>query len=202
MNKKLIPIKIIAPLISALLVGYVFLSVFSTIGGNFMTDFTFLGGRGYEATGLIGIIFGLPLGGMFAAYLARHKFGVAQQEASQAILIGLLVGVVLLLIVFANQTQKNYDQLRFNSGTTAIESQYPEFKNLDCFASCSFKYDKDGDDYYFAYIVHGSGVPIVKATCFKVDKDSVVTKVGEFSNPADSYIRYQDINTRTCVGTK
>lgn len=202
MNKKLILFEVLAAVVVAAVVTTILLFVAINIGGNFFTDFTFIGERGYEATGWIGIILGLPLGGILGAYLIRRKFAMSEQNTSQAILIGLLVGVSLLAIFFANQLQENYDSLRYYSGTTAIESMYPEFKNPDCFASCSYKYDKNGGDYYFAYIVHGSGVPIVNATCFKVDDNSVVTKVGEFPNPSDSYYGYQDVNPKDCSGIR
>lgn len=202
MNKKSLIIEVVVALVGAVLVAFILLFVFSFIGGNFMTDFVFMGERGHEATGVLGIIFGLPIGGILGAYLVRRKFAMSEQNTSQAILLGLVVGVSLLAIFFVNKAQENYDSLRYYSGTTAIESMYPEFKNPDCFAGCSFRYDKDGDNYYFAYIVNGSGAPIVKATCFQVDGESVVTKVGEFTNPADSYNGYQDINPKDCSGIK
>ncbi len=55
----------------------------------------------------------------------------------------------------------------------AIESEYPELKEFESqksFAGQSIKIEVDGIDHYFAYIVHGSGLPIVQATCFRVDR--------------------------------
>jgi hypothetical protein len=202
MSKKILFIEIASAVIMAVLVTLVLSYVATIIGANFMTDFTLLGNRGYEATGIIGTIFGLPVGGILGAYLVRRKFGVNVQRTSEAILVGLSVGAILLALFFANQAQQNYDQLNFYAGQIAIESKYPEFKNMDCFATCSYKYKKEGPDYYFAYIVNGSGVPIAKATCFKFDKDFQVTKVGEFPNTVDSYYGYQDIDPKNCSGIK
>lgn len=202
MDKKLIIFEIVSALVMAVLVTGVLVVIAAIIGGNYMTDFTFMGDQGYEATGVLGIIFGLPLGGVLGAYMAGRRFGASEQKTSRSILLGLVVGMALLTMFFVNQSQGRYDQLRFYSGTTDIESMYPEFKNLECFAGCSYEYDKQGDDYYFAYIVHGSGIPIVKATCFKVDTASVITKIGEFPDPADSYVGYRDIDPKSCKGVK
>jgi hypothetical protein len=88
---------------------------------------------------------------------------------------------------------------------TAIESEYPELKNFEgqkSFVSQSIKTVGNGNNHYFAYIVHGSGLPIVQATCFRVDRMFRVFKVGEFPDLADSYIGYGDVDTKTCTGIK
>ena len=41
------------------------------IGGNYFTDFVFMGSRGYEATGTIGSIIGVTLGALVGGLLAR-----------------------------------------------------------------------------------------------------------------------------------
>ena len=41
------------------------------IGGNYFTDFVFMGSRGYEATGTIGSIIGVTLGALAGGLLAR-----------------------------------------------------------------------------------------------------------------------------------
>ncbi len=196
MSKKLIMLEVVAAFVMAVLVVVCLSLVAIGVGGNFMTDFTFLGERGYEAAGVFGIVFGLPLGGMLRVYVMKRRFMEVEQKNSSTLGIGLLVGIILLIIFFINMARGRNDQLRFNAGTHAIESMYPEMKNLDCFATCSYKYDKDGSNYYFAYIVHGSGVPIVKASCFKFDKDSVVTRVGEFPSQSDSHNGFTDINPK------
>lgn len=87
----------------------------------------------------------------------------------------------------------------------AIESEYLELKNFEdqkSFAGQSIKIVNNGNDHYFAYIVHGSGLPIVQATCFRVDRMFRVFKVGEFPDQADSYIGYRDVDTKTCTGIK
>ena len=86
-----------------------------------------------------------------------------------------------------------------------IESAYPElkdFENQKSFAGQSVTSEADGDDYYFAYIVLGSGLPIVEATCFRVDRAGRVFKVGVFPDPVDSYAGYRDVNPRNCKGIK
>jgi hypothetical protein len=87
----------------------------------------------------------------------------------------------------------------------AIETAYPQFKdfeNQESFAGQSVKSEVDNGDYYFAYVVHGSGVPIVQATCFRVDRVGRVFEVGVFPDPADSYAGYRDLNPRNCRGTR
>jgi len=81
----------------------------------------------------------------------------------------------------------------------AIETKYPDLRNFEnqkSFGGKSVITAIRGDDYYFAYIIHGSGVPIIQATCFLVDKNSRVFKVKEFPDlghdPAP-YAPYKDI---------
>ena len=87
----------------------------------------------------------------------------------------------------------------------AIETEYPELKNFESqksFAGQSIKVEIDGIDQYFAYIVHRSGLPIVQATCFRVDRMDIVFKVGEFPDFLDSYQGYRDVSPKTCAGIK
>ena len=66
-----------------LIIGLLVLTLFSTllflligisIGGNYFTDFEFLGGRGYEAMGNLGMFVGLILG-LSASYFIYRKVG-------------------------------------------------------------------------------------------------------------------------------
>ena len=88
---------------------------------------------------------------------------------------------------------------------SAIEETYPEFRDFETqesFAGQSVKIEVDDGDYYFGYMVHGSGVPIAQATCFRVDRVGRVFKVGAFPDPADSYAGYRDLNLKNCRGIK
>lgn len=85
-----------------------------------------------------------------------------------------------------------------------IELEYPDFKDFEnqkSFAGQSVKIDNSDNEYYFAYIVFGSGLPIVEATCFRTDSIHAY-KVGEFPDMADSFIGYKDIDPKTCRGIK
>src|SRR3990170_3288588 len=85
----------------------------------------------------------------------------------------------------------------------AIETAYPKFKDFEnqkSFAGKSVKGEVDEGDYYFAYIVHGSGLPIAEATCFRVDRVGRVFEIGAFPDPVDSYAGYRDVNPRNCRG--
>lgn len=86
----------------------------------------------------------------------------------------------------------------------AIQQAYPDFtvnyEDQPCFAGCSVKVMQDGKDYHYAYITHGSGLPIAVATCFKVDPMMNVYKVGEFPDMLDSYMGYIDVDPKTCRG--
>ncbi|MBI5414771.1 hypothetical protein HZA38_04645 [Candidatus Peregrinibacteria bacterium] len=84
----------------------------------------------------------------------------------------------------------------------AIELAYPEFKNFEqqeSFAGTSVKVAENGGDSYFAYITNGSGVPIAKAVCFKVDTALQVSKIGEFPNSSLGSLNL-DIDPKTCNG--
>lgn len=86
----------------------------------------------------------------------------------------------------------------------AIESLYPELKDFDTvqtFAEQSISSLQVGNYYYFAYIVHGSGLPIVSARCFGVSPSNTVTALKPFPDPLDSYLGYPQINPSTCKGT-
>jgi len=94
---------------------------------------------------------------------------------------------------------------RVVAARNAIESAYPEFKDFEnqkSFAGQSVTSEADDGDYYFAYTVLGSGLPIAEATCFRVDRAGRVFKTGLFPDPVDSYAGYRDINPRNCKGIK
>jgi len=90
-------------------------------------------------------------------------------------------------------------------GRKAIETAYPKFTDFESqksFAGKSVKSEVDEGDYYFAYIVHGSGLPVAEATCFRVDRAGRVFEIGVFPDPVDSYAGYRDVNPRNCRGIK
>jgi hypothetical protein len=102
-------------------------------------------------------------------------------------------------VVITDDAQRELVALRRN----AIETAYPQFKDFEnqrSFAGQSVKSEVDEGDYYFAYIVHGSGLPIAEATCFRVDRVGRVFKTGVFPDPVDSYAGYRDVNPRNCRG--
>ena len=87
----------------------------------------------------------------------------------------------------------------------AIETAYPTFKDFEnqkSFAGQSVKSEVDDGDYYFAYMVLGSGLPIAQATCFRVDRVGRVFEIGVFPDPVDSYAGYRDVNPRNCRGIR
>lgn len=101
----------------------------------------------------------------------------------------------------ADDAQRALVVLRRNT----IEKAYPQFKdfeNQESFAGKSVKSEVDEGDCYFAYIVHGSGLPIAEATCFRVDRVGRVFEIGVFPDPVDSYAGYRDVNPRNCRGTR
>jgi hypothetical protein len=129
------------------------------------------------------------------------------------------IGVVMLMLVAAglgcSSTTTNTNTSAGISGSaqpdrvvfgrSAIESAYPEFKdfeNQESFAGQSVKSEIDESDYYFAYIVLGSGLPIAEATCFRVDRSGRVFMIGVFPDLLDSYAGYRDIDPRNCRGIK
>lgn len=85
-----------------------------------------------------------------------------------------------------------------------IETTFPEFadfENQPSFAGQSVKVVLEDGEYYFAYLTLGSGLPIIKATCFRVDWQTAY-KIGEFPNPYDSYLGYPDLDPQTCKGIR
>ncbi len=92
----------------------------------------------------------------------------------------------------------------------AIEEAFPifnsEYEKKPCFAGCSVKVVEENKVYYYAFITHGSGVPIGIATCFSVSgadtSNYKVVKIGEFPDKTDSYIGYKDIDPKSCKGIK
>jgi hypothetical protein len=129
------------------------------------------------------------------------------------------IGVVMLMLTAAglgcSSTTTHTDTITGLSGSaqpdrvvlgrSAIESAYPEFKDFEnqgSFAGQSVKSEIDEVDYYFAYIVLGSGLPIVEATCFRVDRAGRVFEIGVFPDPVDSYAGYRDVDPRNCRGIK
>ena len=99
----------------------------------------------------------------------------------------------------ADHTQPDLVALSRN----AIEAAYPRFKDWETqksFAGKSVKSELDEGDHYFAYVVHGSGLPIAEATCFRVDRVGRVFEMGLFPDPVDSYAGYRDVNPRNLQG--
>jgi len=87
----------------------------------------------------------------------------------------------------------------------AIDMAYPQFYDFESQPSVAGREVKTmvkGADSYFAYIEYGSGVPILKATCFKVGAALAVVKAGEFPNPTTPVGIYKAIDPTTCDGIK
>jgi len=88
----------------------------------------------------------------------------------------------------------------------AIEETYPDFgieyEKQPCFAGCSVEVIEESRDYYYAFIAHGSGVPIVRATCLRVDPMMKVHMIGTFPKSTDTHIGYREIDPKTCTGIK
>jgi len=136
---------------------------------------------------------------------------------TKIIIIGVVVLVLVAVGLGCSQTTTQRSMSTGSSGVVAddaqpvlvalrrnaIETAYPEFKDFEkqkSFAGKSVKSEVDEGDYYFAYIVHGSGLPIAEATCFRVDRVGRVFEIGMFPDPVDSYAGYRDINPRNCRG--
>lgn len=92
----------------------------------------------------------------------------------------------------------------------AIEEVFPEFsedfEKQPCFAGCSVKVVENNRIYYYAFITHGSGVPIATATCLSVSgTDSSnygIAKIAEFPDKNNLYVAHKDIDPITCMGIK
>jgi hypothetical protein len=131
------------------------------------------------------------------------------------ILVVIAFSTVLIFLFVKNESmnQNNFQETDLSklksSGTVdalkraAIEKEYSEFadfENQKSFAGKEVKYEIINNDYYFAYMVLGSGLPIAQATCFRVDRLGRVYLIGEFPDPLDSYAGYPKINATNCKG--
>ena len=95
-------VQIVAGLVAGFLLGVVGFIVGMIIGGNLHgpeNPVEFGGMRGYEATGWVGLVAGVILGGSAGVYLAGRRGRVAGSYAAtlMASILLVLVGTVLLL---------------------------------------------------------------------------------------------------------
>jgi hypothetical protein len=131
----------------------------------------------------------------------------------EVFIVATIVSAALLafyLLVDDEVEQELYSPIDFvnnpvYSRRNIIEKEYPEFRYFeqqDSFAGTSVVYEAVGSDYYFAYLLHGSGLPIARATCFRVDRAGRVFKVGEFPDLLDSYAGYPGIDPKDCSGIR
>ncbi len=130
--------------------------------------------------------------------------------------MGLIILVIITVVFYLLLINRNSNSIQSDVNSESvpvevaaqreqIETAYPEFKDFEnqgSFAGKSVKTLKDGNDLYVAYMVLGSGVPIVQATCFRVDWMRRVYRVGEFPIGIDSYAGYRDIDPKNCNGIK
>lgn len=58
---------VISFIIVTFILGIICLLIGMNIGGNFFTDFEFMGSRGYEATGTIGFFIGIIIGTLLSS---------------------------------------------------------------------------------------------------------------------------------------
>ena|SRR3989344_8469501 len=101
MRGKLISV-IFNSVIGAIGLGFVFLVIAALYGGNYATDFTFAGQRGYEATGALGALIGLILGGALGsgAHLLLFKKQSAISNVVYTSLIGLSAGPIIFIMLW------------------------------------------------------------------------------------------------------
>ena len=125
--------------------------------------------------------------------------------------LGIIVLCSLFFIITRFQTNSSIDSsldMVDNPVSTRrylIEREYAEFKDFEkqkSFAGQSVESTIIESDYYFAYLVHGSGLPIAQATCFRVDRSGRVFKIGLFPDYLDSYAGYASVNPVDCKGIK
>ncbi len=69
----------------------------ATYGGNFAVGFRFLGLRGYEATGIIGIIIGALVGAIVGVFFVRHTQKQGQKGIVIDINIALIIGSLFVI---------------------------------------------------------------------------------------------------------
>lgn len=98
------------------------------------------------------------------------------------------------------------DNVEISRRRDIIESFYPklkDFENQESFTGQRVKTVIDGNDYYFAYITEGSGVPIAAATCFKVDSEYKLYYIGDLADSsAAAGENYNDVDPLECEGVK
>ena len=115
------------------------------------------------------------------------------------VIINIMVVISLVFLLGCVDSSQDNIDIRKN----AVEQLYPEFKdfeNQESFAGKQVKVETLDSDYYIAYLTLGSGVPIAKAACFKVDDAMDVTKIGEYPDVGVSGALATDIDPKTCRG--
>lgn len=122
----------------------------ASIGGNFATDFTFAGNRGYEATGVLAAFFGLPIGGFLGSYICWRKLKVPHSIIA-TILLGIGAGLCIFLLLWGNQIYMDLDEI----GTGHGEYEAFEIHNLTRLYSISIE---EGDKHGLRMLFSASGL--------------------------------------------
>ncbi|MEI7603805.1 MAG: hypothetical protein WCJ19_02190 [bacterium] len=91
------------------------------------------------------------------------------------VLVFLLVVLVLLrFFLFASNKEDDKVYLNESQAIEVLKGRYPEFRSYpgNNLPPKSIKVEKADNGWYVAFILEGSGIPILDAKCFFVDNDS------------------------------
>lgn len=100
-------------------------------------------------------------------------------------------------------TQSGDNQQISAAHRQAMEASYPEIKSFfrqPGMAGQSVKTLPEGESVYYAFITFGSGLPIAKATCLRVDQSNQVTKIADFPSSQQNSAELTDVDPKTCRG--
>lgn len=125
---------------------------------------------------------------------------------SPVIIVICLISILISKLFISTETKDiQSEEDMVTEKLKLVEEAYLDYKDWEeqeSFAGKTLTWKNQDDDYYFAYITNGSGVYIIKAECFKVDKDNQVSVIGEFPGENESTIDVKNIDPVTCRGIK
>lgn len=131
---------------------------------------------------------------------SRWFIGARSNEAMKA-----RFAASILLAMLTCGCRARDESLSVDRARERIESVYHEFHDFEhqrSFAGHDVATRTDGRDVYVAYKVLGSGLPVVKATCFCVNQQDGVRMVGRYPGPDRGALVDRDVDPRTCRGLR
>jgi len=106
-----------------------------------------------------------------------NKMKKIQKIGILALVVVMLMAVSILYFVNSSKIA-----LKESEALSLLKVEYPEFKNYpnDNLPPQSIQTKRTSNGWYVAFVLEGSGRPILEAKCFLVTDDKSITKIGEY----------------------